>query len=154
MSSAQTAASAPSPPQQPELVGTAGVSLEIDADLPTAHVMTALKEKIVNPQRFLPVTNVRCRPSDDGAGTYREMTVTMGDKTSVMIENIYHDNVGLVRFVVVDDPNEHINVIEHDAATGARRLKFGKRNSTTHEAVFWCVSDGAQLDAIITHTRN
>ncbi len=112
----------------------------IDADLPTAHVMTALKEKIVNPQRFLPVTNVQCRPSDDGAGTYREMALTGADgKTNVIVENIYHDNVGLVRFVVVDDANEHINVIECDASTGERRLKFGKRNSTTHEAVHWCV---------------
>ncbi len=75
--------------------------------------MMALKEKIVKPQRFLPVTDVLHRVSDDGRGTYREMS--LGPQR--IIENIYHDNAGLVRFVVVDDENEHINIIEHDAVT-------------------------------------
>ncbi len=53
-----------------------------------------------------------------------------------IIENIYHNNRDTVRFVVVDDPNEHVNFISTDA-DGKNHLQFFKRNTATLEAVHW-----------------
>lgn len=120
----------------PAQVGLGAASVEIDKDLDSSHVMLALREKIVRPQDFLPVVDVVTRVSDDGAGTYREMSMQAGGGQRI-IENIYHDGATIVRFVVVGDANEHVNVIKTDAATGVRTLEFSKRNTTTLEPAFW-----------------
>jgi hypothetical protein len=121
----------------PELVGTSRASVAIEESLASGHVMGALKEKILNPQMFLPVTDVVSRVSDDGKGTYREMTVNMPSGASMrMIENIYHNNVDVVRFCVCGDNDEHVNLI-HTDATGGRHLQFFKRNTSTLEPVHW-----------------
>jgi hypothetical protein len=121
----------------PELVGTNKASVAIEESLASLHVMAALKEKILNPQNFLPVTDVISRVSEDGKGTYREMTVNMpSGSSSRMIENIYHNDVDVVRFCVCGDNNEHVNFI-HTDATGGRHLQFFKRNTSTLEPVHW-----------------
>ena len=93
------------------------------------------------------VVDVIHRVSDDGKGTYREMSMASGPMSGQrIVENvpesilmgfvgcvlslfcvlglqIYHNDVDLVRFVVVNDPNEHVNLIVTDSATGVRSLQ-------------------------------
>ena len=116
-----------------QTVGTGIASVEIEPSLSLEHVMLALREKIVTPQFFLPVTDVVYRVSDDCKGTYREMSLG----PNRIIENIYHNNKDIVRFVVVDDVNEHVNLIFTDPATGKSHLQFFKRNTTTLAPVHW-----------------
>ena len=76
----------------PESAGL-GVSIEIDDSLPTALVWEVLCHKVLSPQDYLPVTDVLTRPSDDGKGTYREMTTAFNAANGLperrIIENIY-----------------------------------------------------------------
>ena len=132
---------------EPETVGL-GASIEIDATLPSEAVWTVLLRKVREPSLFLPVQDVLTRPSQDGAGTYREMTMTSSGAR--MIENIYTRGAPLyeVRFVVVDDPHEHVNIITTDAATGTRRLEFYKRVAVTKERVPWAVPMAVALGGI------
>ena len=62
-----------------------GVALDIPVDIPTDKVWQVFMIKVQQPNLFLPVTDVYCRPSDDGKGTYREMT----QGPNRIIENIY-----------------------------------------------------------------
>ena len=70
-----------------------GVSIEIQGTISTDNVWKALELKVYSPQEFLPVANVITRPSDDGKGTYREMTTTwftaQGKPENTILENIY-----------------------------------------------------------------
>jgi hypothetical protein len=84
---------------------------------------------------FLPVKVHVVRVSDDGFGTYREMSLLATPEQKI-VENIYHNNVDLVRFVVVGDEAEHVNVIVDEGA-GVRSLQFLKRNTATLERVHW-----------------
>ena len=89
-----------------------------------------LLHKIQRPDAYLPATDVVARPEADGS-TYREMTVA----GARIIEHIFaapHE----VRFVVVNDHNEHVNLISTDAG-GVRRLEFFKRDRNTGERVPW-----------------
>lgn len=116
-----------------ETVGL-GAGLDIPPEVSNEAVFEVLKHKIRHPDAYLPVGDVVVAPSADGLGVYRQMTLL---STGARItENIYHDGVGEVRFVVVDDPTEHVNkiVIGED---GSRRLEFYKRLTATGERVEW-----------------
>lgn len=116
-----------------ELAGM-GIKMEIPEDIPTENVWKVLLIKIKQPDLFLPVTDVVTRPSDDGRGTYREMS--MG--ANRIIENIYTDeSIYEVNFSVENDETDHVNIILTDPTTGKRTLEFYKRNSATKERVFW-----------------
>jgi hypothetical protein len=118
-----------------ELAGL-GIKMEIPDDISTEKVWEVLLIKIKQPNLFLPVTDVVTRVSDDGLGTYREMS--MGPNR--IVENIYADESKLeVSFVVIDDPTDHVNIIHTDAVTGTRTLEFYKRNTKTQERVHWSV---------------
>ncbi len=91
-----------------------------------------LLHKIQHPECYLPATDVVARPSPDGS-TYREMTV----RGRRIVERIVADAaLHEVRFVVVDSPLEHVNLVTTDAA-GVRRLEFFQRASATGERVPW-----------------
>lgn len=62
-----------------------GASIEIPPEISTEQVWAALIIKITQPNLFVPASDVVTRPSDDGLGVYREMTVG-GNR---MIENVY-----------------------------------------------------------------
>lgn len=112
-----------------------GIALEIPDEISTEKVWQVLLIKIKQPNLFLPVTDVVTRTSDDGLGTYREMSLG----PNRIIENIYADESLLeVNFNVTNDPEEHVNIITIDKS-GKRMLEFYKRNSETKERVFWTV---------------
>ncbi len=56
-------------------VGIEGVSMEIDPSIKVDNVVLALRDKIYHPDNYLPVKDVLTRPSDDGQGVYREMSL-------------------------------------------------------------------------------
>lgn len=113
-----------------------GIAMDIPDDITTEKVWQVLLVKIKQPNLFLPVTDVVTRVSDDGVGTYREMSLGPNRIT----ENIYYDETILeVNFIVANDPNEHVNIIVVDKDTGKRTLEFYKRNSDTKERVHWAV---------------
>ena len=127
-----------------ELVGL-GAGTTIPEEITTEQVWKVLLLKIEQPNLFLPVTGVITRPTDDGKGTYREMS--MGPHT--ICENIYTDESKLeVKFVVTDDIIEHVNIIHTNATSGERTLEFYKRHSQTGERTPWEVPKSACLDAI------
>ena len=129
-----------------EAVGL-GASMQIEATLPSEAVWAVLLRKIREPSLFLPVKDVLTRPSHDGVGTYREMTMTSSGAR--MIENIYTtEALYEVRFVVVDDPHEHVNIISTDPATGERKLEFYKRVAATKERIPWAVPMAVALGGI------
>jgi hypothetical protein len=78
-----------SPPESSGL----GVAIEIEDSLPTELVWEELCLKIQHPEQYLPVTDVLTRPSEDGQGTYREMTTAFNAASGLperrIIENIY-----------------------------------------------------------------
>lgn len=126
-----------------ELAGL-GAAMDIDADISTPAVWKVLVHKTLHPDAYLPVTDVFTRPSDDGKGTYREMS--LGPRR--IIENIYCDEAALeVLFVVVDAPTEHVNVIT-TGADGARRLEFFLRDKATRERVPWEAPKAVALGGI------
>jgi hypothetical protein len=99
---------------------------------------------VQHPASYLPVTDVVTRPSADGRGTYREMS--LGARR--IIENIYEDEAALtVRFVVVDAATEHVNEITTDAA-GVRRLEFFVRDTATRARVHWAAPKAVALGGI------
>ena len=118
------------------MVGIDGAFVEIVESLSSERIWEVLIDKIQHPNSYLPVTDVKCRVSDDGLGTYREMTfISSGN---IIIENIYADReIFEVKFVVKDDEKEHVNIILTSAETGQRRLEFYARHSVTKERVFW-----------------
>jgi len=120
-----------------------GVGIEIDDDLSTEKVWQVLESKVLRPDLFLPVEDIVTRPSDDGKGTYREMTTKFNTANGLperrVIENIYClKDVLEVLFVVVDDKNEHVNAIT-TAPNGKRSLEFFLRDAVTRERVDWYV---------------
>lgn len=125
-----------------------GVSMDIEETLSSDAVWAVLELKVKEPHRFLPVKDVLTRPSDDGAGTYREMTMSFSGAR--MVENIYTTGAPLyeVRFVVVNDENEHVNIITTDAATGRRKLEFYKRVAASKERVPWAAPAAVALGGI------
>jgi hypothetical protein len=98
-----------------------------------------LVHKVQHPEHYLPVTDVLARPSDDGKGTYREMS--LGPRR--IIENIYCDESKLVG---VDAPSEHVNLITD--AHGVRRLEFFLRDKATKERVPWEVPKAVAVGGI------
>lgn len=109
-----------------------GVFSIIDDNVSNKQLMVILRNKIIHPEDYLPVTNVVTRPSDDGNGTYREMS--FGENR--IIENIYVDDALLeVKFVVVDSDTEHVNIIT--SVDGVRKLEFFARNKHTLERTHW-----------------
>ncbi len=127
----------------PEMTGL-GVGVEIEPSLTSEAVWQVLLLKIQKPNLFLPVQDVFVRPSDDGAGTYREMTMT--STGARVTENIYAAPFE-VRFVVVNDENEHVNIITTDAA-GVRHLEFYKRVAASKERVPWAAPKAVALGGI------
>ena len=116
-----------------EIVGL-GASLPIEDSVSSDSVWKVLLEKIQNPQLFLPVEDVISRTSDDGLGTYREMTIP--SMNARMIENIYVDkSIWEVKFVRTDTSLEHVNIITD--VDGVRKLEFYQRDSITKERVPW-----------------
>ena len=127
-----------------EIVGL-GAWLPIEDDLSNDDVWKVLLEKIRNPQLFLPVTDVISRPSDDGLGIYREMTIP--SMNARMIENIYADESILeVKFIRTDTPLEHVNIITNE--NGVRKLEFFQRDSVSKERVSWNVAKDMALGGI------
>jgi len=118
-----------------------GVGIEIEDSLADDEVWKVLEFKVTSPQTFLPVTDVVHRPSDDGKGTYREMTTMFNAANGLperrIIENIYCLKDKLeVLFVVCDDKNEHVNAININSE-GKRQLEFYLRDAATKERVEW-----------------
>jgi len=132
-----------------DFVGFGKASVAIEDALASPHVMTALKEKILSPQVFLPVTDVVTRISDDGQGIYREMTMQAPSSGSSnrIVENIYHNSADEVRFCVYGENTEIVNLIHRDAS-GRRHLQFFKRNTSTLEVVSWTVPMSMAIGAI------
>lgn len=127
--------------QQPVESAGLGVGISIDDDITTDQVWAALEIKVLRPDQFLPVTDVVTRPTDDGKGTYREMTTAFNSVNGLperrIIENIYCLKDQLeVLFVVIDDKNEHVNAII-TTADGKRTLDFFLRDAVTKERVEW-----------------
>jgi len=121
-----------------------GVGIEIEDELTTAKIWEVLLRKIQRPDEFLPVVDVVARPSDDGKGTYREMTTAFNTANGLperrVVENIYALEDKLeVLFVVLDDANEHVNAITTNPETGKRSLEFFLRSVATKERVHWHV---------------
>lgn len=130
--------------------GLHGATFEIEESLPTDKVWEVLLHKIKHPDQFLPVSDVVTRVSDDGLGTYREMSIALptGGLTRI-IENIYaHKDALEVLFVVCGDVNEHVNAISVNA-DGKRVLEFYLRNAATKERVFWKVPKKIALGGIL-----
>jgi hypothetical protein len=113
-----------------------GISQEIENEIPTEKVWQVLLIKITEPNLFIPVTDVVHRPSDDGVGTYREMS--MGPHR--IIENIYPDKENFeIKFVDVDENSEIVNRIVIDPASKSRSLEFYKRDSTSKQRIHWAI---------------
>jgi hypothetical protein len=122
-----------------------GASQVIENDITTENVWQVLQIKIKEPNLFLPVSDVVHRPSDDGLGIYREMSI--GPKR--VKENIYADERNLeVKFVVINENNEHVNKIHIDPETGVRTLEFYKRDSTTKERIHWSAPKKIAVEGI------
>ena len=99
-----------------------------------------LCRKVQHPNEFLPVSDVVTRVSDDGKGTYREMTTQFnlpGKPERRIIENIYClEDIHEVLFVVIDGENEHVNAI-NTFPDGKRSLEFYLLNKITKKRVHW-----------------
>jgi hypothetical protein len=122
-----------------------GVFQVIERGIPTEKVWQVLQIKIREPNLFLSVSDVVHRSSDDGLGTFREMS--MGPNR--IKENIYSDKQNLeVKFVVIHENNEHVNKIYIDPETSVRTLEFYKRDSTTKERIHWAVPKKVALEGI------
>ncbi len=122
-----------------------GVNLEIPTEISNEKLWDALIIKIEKPQLMLPVTDVIHRVSDDGVGTYREMSV--GPKR--MIENIYSDKlIWEVVFKSVTGDTEIVNIINTNTATGVRNLEFFMRDSITKERIHWAAPKSLGLGGI------
>ncbi len=112
-----------------------GIAMDIPDDISTDKVWQVLLIKIKQPNLFLGVGDVMTRPSDDGLGIYREMTILSNGAR--IVENIYFDEaIHEVNFSVINDPTDHVNII-HTDANGKRTLEFYKRNTSTKERVHW-----------------
>ena len=126
-----------------------GAGIDIDELVTTDAVWKVLLLKIEQPQLFLPVTDVIYRKSDDGLGTYREMTVNANGATKRMLENIYSDyGVLEVVFRVIDSNLEHVNTIRNNPDTGKRMLEFYQRSISTKERISWEVPRELALGGI------
>lgn len=130
-----------------------GISIRIEDGVSNDDVWEVLLNKIQNPDLFLPVVDVVKRVSDDGNGTYREMTTAFQVAHGMpserrIIENIYADKDRLeVRFRHVDDENEVVNAILVDE-TGQRRLEYFLRNAASRERVHWAAPKKVGLGGI------
>lgn len=111
-----------------------GIATEIPEDISVGNIWAVLLMKIEQPALFLPgVTDVAFRPSDDGKGTYRVMSVG----SLRIIECIHADESILeVNFNVVSDNYEIVNCITTDES-GKHKLEFFKRDSKSKERVHW-----------------
>ncbi len=118
-----------------------GAGIPIPDDITTDAVWEILIDKISHPYRYLPVTDVITRPSDDGIGTYREMS--LGPRR--IIENIYHKPYE-VKFCVTNDESEHVNVIHIEPNN--RSVEFYLRNTKTLERMHWSAPKPMVLAAI------
>ncbi len=119
----------------PELVGVDGVGLDFE-NIKLENVITILKDKILHPDKYLPVKDVFTRPSDDGIGTYREMSLG----PNRIIENIYWVAEDMeVQFKVVGAETEHVNkiIVLGEGEEKKFRLEFYARNMKTLERVHW-----------------
>ena len=129
---------------QEEVMGLGAASV-IPEDVTTEQVWKALIIKITQPNLFLPVSDVFTRPSDDGKGTYREMSLG----PNRIFENIYsNESTWEVKFVVEGDVIEHVNIIHTDSNTGERTLEFYKRHSLSGQKVHWDVPRKVGLGGI------
>lgn len=131
--------------EAPEFVGL-GTETEVPENVSTEKLWEALLIKVPQPNLFLPVFDVKSRPSDDGLGTYREMTMNTPNGPHTIIENIYADkSIWEIKFVVVNDTFEIVNVINIDPDSGKRTMEFYKRNSTTKEREHWAMPKAGSL---------
>ena len=124
-----------------------GCSMDIPVYIPTEKVVEILKHKILYPNDYLPVTDITTRVSEDGLGTYREMS--LGERR--IIENIYYDEVKYeVRFETFPSTPpflEHVNIITF-GSNGERALEFYARNAKTLERVHWHAPKSVALGGI------
>ena len=122
--------------------GVEGVQLPVPSHLRDEFLWQALKIKVLHPDQFLPVTDVKVRllhvvsspvwhskcaltselwqtrTSDDGTGTYREMTLN----GSVITENIYLNEDALeVTFVKADGTGEVLLLRTSNSALAVQR---------------------------------
>ena len=129
------------------------LGVEIEPELSTDAIWAVLLEKIEQPDRFLPVKDISCRQSDDGKGTYLEMTTTFhaatGRPEQRVIENIYSyaEPTWEVVFEHTYDDDEVVNKIQIDGEN-ARRLEFFLRNKITKERVNWQIPKAIGINGI------
>lgn len=71
--------------EQVEQVGVEGAGMDAGPEVVLENLVKVLQDKILHPDKYLPVTGVITRPSDDGKGTYREMSLG----PNRIVENIY-----------------------------------------------------------------
>lgn len=123
-------------PQQAPIAGINGASAQVPEDVSIEQLWQSLVIKITQPNIFLPVTVQVTRPSDDGKGIYREMS--LGPKS--IIENIYERKDDLeVVFQNVGSDDEIVNAITIDKDTDVRTLSFFQRKISTKERLEWAV---------------
>ena len=118
-----------------------GVSVDIEDSLPNEKIWTILLRKIQRPQDYLPVFDVITKPTEDGNGTYREMSIEVqtkdGVETKRIVENIYaYESSYEVQFVVLSNDSIHINKII-TSPEGKRTLEFYLRLKDSEERVPW-----------------
>ena len=156
---AAAAADHAAPHGAPELVGLTGASIAVPADLPNSFVMTALREKTVRPDLFLPVKDVVTRPIE--GGIYREMTFAAGPMVGqVMKEHIFVDDKDRTVIFHVqpgsaagEQGTEHMNEIVEHAGTEAGApttysVDFYLRDATTKQRVPWHAPKALALGGI------
>lgn len=106
----------------------------IDDSISTIKLWEVLKMKIIQPQLFLPVTDVIIRKSDNGLGIFREMT----SGVNRIIENIYEDENTFELFVLINSDDKVVNrIVIND--NKSRYLEFFLRNKESLEKGPWTI---------------
>lgn len=123
-------------------VGTGISSDLIEPSISREMLNRAMKEKIYNPERYLPVNNVVTE--DKGDHVWRRMHyVGQGFLRDRDIEeNIYwDDDHDIIRFVTLDDQGEETNEEEVNELlkdhTGRYQLHYYLRDKRTGEVLDW-----------------
>lgn len=131
-------------PGSEEVVGW-GASVDIPPTVSNEAVFEVLKHKMKHPEAYLPVRDVDCKQTEDGAGMRCQMTL---QRTGARVaESIYHDGRGEVRFIEEGDKLEYVNKIV-TKMDGSRHLEFFRRDIKTGEKVRWPVPKSTAINSI------
>lgn len=122
-----------------------GISIRIPDDLKISKVWKALLIEIKQPHLFLPATQVKCRLTDDGLGTFREMVVGREH----IKESIYASEESReVRYSVEGKSIEKIHAITQDKETGIHSVEIYQQHPITKERIQWHASKAPFVAAI------